>query len=189
MPPLTRQPRGARAPAAKPATLKTRAIRHLARREHSRAELRRKLASETEDEAVLEALLDELEAKALLSDRRYTEVLVRGAAARQGVARIARRLDEAGVERGVSAPLLARLKASEPQLAYALWSRRFGQLPDSPQQKARQLRFLLQRGFAPQVVRDVWRRAAQAPGDAPDESRACTWHADEDAWPDDAAVD
>lgn len=142
-------------------TLKARAIRHLARREHSRAELRGKLASQTDDAQALDALLDELEAKSLLSDRRYSEVVVRASASRHGAARIARKLADAGVDGQISAPLLSRLKAHEPQLAFDLWSRRFGSLPGTQQEKARQFRFLLARGFGPQVVHGVWRQASQ----------------------------
>ncbi len=183
---MPRTGRASRPKTAGTATLKARAIRHLARREHSRAELRRKLAAEGEDEPALEALLDELEAKCLLSDKRYSEVVVRGAAARHGVARIARKLDDAGIERGVSAPLLAELKSNEPQLAYALWSRRFGQLPDSPQQKARQFRFLLGRGFSPQVVHGVWRRAASQAIEPADAYRVVARLVDVDPLPGDA---
>lgn len=154
-------------PARPVATLKARAIRHLARREHSRAELRRKLSAEAqaEDEQALDTLLDELEAKSLLSDERFTEVVVRGSAMRHGVARIARKLEEAGVAASVSAPRLERLKAHEPDLAFDLWSRRFGQLPRTPQEKARQFRFLLGRGFGPQAVHQVWRRAVRCTDD------------------------
>ena len=60
-----------------PAELKARALRHLVRREHSRAELARKLAPHTESGAALEALLDALSARKQLSDERYADVRTR----------------------------------------------------------------------------------------------------------------
>ncbi|MGZ9215147.1 MAG: hypothetical protein ACXW53_24920 [Candidatus Binatia bacterium] len=56
-------------------SLRGRALRFLARREHSRAELRRKLLTEDVDAAALDSLLDDLESKKLLSDSRFAEML------------------------------------------------------------------------------------------------------------------
>lgn len=53
-----------------------RAIRMLARREHARAELARKLAPYAESAEEIEALLDDLTARRLLSDARYVEARV-----------------------------------------------------------------------------------------------------------------
>ena len=51
-------------------TLRERALQWLARREHTRAELARKLASFAESPEEIEQLLDELTASRLLSDAR-----------------------------------------------------------------------------------------------------------------------
>ena len=58
-------------------TLLDRALACLARREHSRAELARKLASHAESADALTALLDDLESRRLLSDARYAEMRLR----------------------------------------------------------------------------------------------------------------
>src|SRR5260221_10210488 len=61
-------------------SLRARAMRFLARREHSRAELARKLAPIAAAGEDIEALLDELSAKGWLSDARYAELAVRSKA-------------------------------------------------------------------------------------------------------------
>src|SRR3954467_11768772 len=80
-----------------PAALKARALRHLARREHSRAELSRKLAPHAESAAALLFLLDELEKKKQLSDERYAEVRAHWMSRKYGAARIRQDLKAKGV--------------------------------------------------------------------------------------------
>ena len=57
-------------------SLRERALRLLARREHTRAELARKLAVHTEDPAELERVLDDFERRGWLSERRVVEQMV-----------------------------------------------------------------------------------------------------------------
>ncbi|HEY4998170.1 MAG TPA: regulatory protein RecX, partial [Usitatibacter sp.] len=65
-------------------SLRARAMRFLARREHSRAELQRKLAAIAAQGDDVEAVLDELARKGWLSDARYAELAVRSKARRFG---------------------------------------------------------------------------------------------------------
>ncbi len=110
-------------------SLKGRALRLLARREHSRAELRQKLLTADVDGSVLDSLLDELESKQLLSDRRFAEVLVRSRGARYGVASLSRTLAKQGVSAELAAAALGSLTESERERALAIWRRRFGSPP------------------------------------------------------------
>lgn len=135
-------------------SLKGRALRFLARREHSRAELRRKLLVDDVSAAAVDAVLDDLEAKRLLSDRRYAEVIAHARGARYGVASLARTLSMQGVDRKVAAEALAPLRANERDRALEIWKRRFGDSPVNLKERARQHRFLLGRGFDPATV--VW---------------------------------
>ncbi len=148
--------------------LKSRAIRYLSRREHSRAELRRKLQgidAGASAEAVVEQVLDELEAGRWLSDQRFAEAFIRSRVERQGRARIAHELAAKGIDRETAGQLLDPLKADELERAWALWLRRFGALPDDQKERARQARFLMQRGFSQATVRrviDLARRSRDA---------------------------
>ena len=136
-------------------SLKARALRHLSRREHSRVELARKLSPHEPDIPVLEALLDDLEAQGWLSDARYAESLVRSRAARSGSRKLRADLQSRGVDPAVVETALAQTSADEPARAQAYWDKKFGLAPSTPEERARQFRHLLARGFASEVVRRV----------------------------------
>jgi regulatory protein len=139
-------------------TLRERALRLLARREHARAELERKLAPHAESAQALAALLDDLSARALLSDERYVEMRLHAREARFGNARLAYELRTQGVSEELVATALA---ASEDELGRArrVWQRRFGARPETPDasERARQMRFLSSRGFSGETIRRVLR--------------------------------
>ncbi|MBS1229095.1 MAG: regulatory protein RecX [Proteobacteria bacterium] len=139
-------------------TLRERALRLLARREHARVELARKLAPYAESGEALEALLDDLAARRLLSDERYVEMRLNARAARFGNARLAYELRTQGVSEALVATALA---ASDDELvrARAVWQRKFGAKPGAADatEQARQMRFLLSRGFSGETVRRVLR--------------------------------
>jgi regulatory protein len=138
--------------------LMQRAVALLARREHGRAELRRKLQRHLELEqpaAAIDSVLDELERSGLLSEERFAQSVVRTRAARYGDARLKQELLTRGVATGAAAGALGALRGTELQRARALWKRRFSRAPASLQERARQGRFLQARGFSLEVIRKV----------------------------------
>ena len=137
-------------------TLRERALRLLARREHARVELARKLAPYAESGEALEALLDDLTARRLLSDERYVEMRLNARAARFGNARLAYELRTQGVSEELLAAALAE-NDDELVRARAVWQRKFGEQPRDAGERARQMRFLLSRGFSGETVRRVLR--------------------------------
>lgn len=142
-------------------SLKARALRHLARREHSRAELERKLARHAEDTPQASAqeqiarALDELAARGLLSDQRAAEAVVAAGARRFGAARLRHALRVRGLADEVAAGALAALAGSELERAREVWRRRFGTPAHDAVGRARQARFLAGRGFSSDVIRRV----------------------------------
>ena len=133
-----------------PAALKARALRHLARREHSRAELARKLAPHAESSAVLAQLLDALAAKKQLSDERYAELRAHQLARKYGAARI--RLDLKA--KGVGQELIERVCAEgELERAASILQRKYRAPASSRAERARRMRFLQQRGFSHDTIR------------------------------------
>lgn len=136
-------------------TLKARALRALARREHSRAELERKLAPHAESIEQLQALLDRLVETGLLSNERFAQSVVHRRASTRGAAVIRHELRAHGLADDAVAAHVASLERSEFERARALWARRFGSAPESLAERARQSRFLLARGFSAEVVRRV----------------------------------
>ncbi len=149
-------------------SLEARALRYLARREHSRAELARKLARHAEDtpDALaaqqVDAVLDALAAAGLLSDRRAAEALVGAKAPRLGQMRLRKLLRERGVPDDEAAAALESVRGDELARAQAVWQRRFGAVADDAAGRARQARFLAGRGFDAEVVRRVVRGLGDA---------------------------
>lgn len=139
--------------------LRERALRILARREHARQELSRKLAPHAESAQQLEALLDDLTAGSWLSDERYATARVNSRGARLGDARLTQELRAKGVDGDV---VNAALAAGEDELPRArrAWQRKFANRPaaaDDLAELARQTRFLSGRGFSSETIRRVLR--------------------------------
>ena len=132
--------------------LRARALRLLARREHSREELRRKLSGEDVDPEVVDGLLVELQQAGWLSEQRLAEQLVGAARGRYGARRVLQRLREKGVEGEPLEQAAASLKTQDLDSARALWRKRFGKAPQSLQEKAKHARFLAGRGFSSEVI-------------------------------------
>ncbi len=137
-------------------SLRSRALRLLARREHSRAELTRKLAGHTEDPAELESVLDDFERRGWLSEKRVVEQVVHARRSRYGARRIERDLRAKGVSGEAVASAMSGLKDGELDAARGVWRRKFGgRLPRTPADRAKQARFLQGRGFDMEVVMKV----------------------------------
>ena len=136
-------------------SLKGRALKYLAAREHSRLELQRKLQPHEEDAGQLDALLDELEAAGWLSATRFVESVLHRKAARFGTARLRHELQGHGLPQETVADAVSRLQASELERARAVWQRKFGTPAPDAAARARQMRFLASRGFSAEVVRRV----------------------------------
>jgi regulatory protein len=136
-------------------SLLARALGYLARREHSRAELRRKLAPHAESAEQLDRLLADLEAKKLLSDRRLAEVMARSRGERFGAARVKQELRARGVADPLVRETVGELSRTELNRAREVWRRKFDAPPADAAERARQMRFLAQRGFDAEVIRRV----------------------------------
>lgn len=136
-------------------SLRGRALRLLAAREHSRAELQRKLAPHETEPGSLARALDELAAKGFISEQRVAESVARRRGARLGAARVIQELRAKGVEAQVLAETAAQLKDTELARARDVWVRKFGEPAADPAARLRQMRFLAARGFAPEVIRRV----------------------------------
>ena len=152
-----------RATGGKP-SLRARAIALLSGREHSSQELRRKLAPHAESEDQLDTLLAELRALGYLSEERFVQSLIQRRSARYGLRRIARELDEHGVATEIRAPMMQSLAEGERDRALAAWQKRFGKPPVDLAERAKQHRFLAQRGFDGETIAWVMRQARDQQG-------------------------
>jgi len=140
-------------PTPEPGTLRERALGLLARREHSRAELTRKLETAGFAREEIGVLLDTFEAKNWLSNQRFAESYVADHRARAGSIKLAYDLRQRGVPDSIIAGVLSDNRDSELERARAVWHKKFGAAPADMADKARQMRFLQSRGFTPEVIR------------------------------------
>ncbi|NLC35570.1 MAG: recombination regulator RecX [Alcaligenaceae bacterium] len=148
-------------------SLKARAIGLLSRREHSRTELRRKLAPHCEEPAELEALLDDLERNDWLSQERFAESLVHRRASRHGMRRIMQELRQHELPEDALDEIAGKLRSTELERARAVWEKRFGAPPGDAREYAKQVRYMAARGFTADSVRRI---LSEADSHLPDDS-------------------
>jgi regulatory protein len=127
----------------------------LARREHTAVELRTKLLQRGYESTAVEAVLSSLQDEKLLSDARFVQEFVAARVRRgSGPMKIRAELQGRGVAGELVAEALAGLKAGSAQGADAARRKRFGATPPKDmQERARQARFLQQRGFSMDDIR------------------------------------
>jgi regulatory protein len=140
-------------------SLKARALKYLSAREHSRLELTRKLSRYAQEGDDVEALLDALEAAKLLSQSRFSESLINRRAARFGNSRILSELQSHGIDGEALHDLKSGLEQDETSRAREVWRKKFGSPPVDAAERAKQMRFLQQRGFSHKAIQAVMRGA------------------------------
>ena len=138
-------------------SLKGRALRLLSQREHSRAELERKLRKYEEEPGALARALDELTAKDFISEVRVVQSVLHQRSARLGAARVRQELLHKGIAPEAVADAVASLQETELDRAREVWRRRFGTSPTDATERARQMRFMMARGFTTGVIAKVLR--------------------------------
>lgn len=136
-------------------SLKGRALRLLSGREHSRAELERKLQQFEEEPGSLALALDELVAKGFISEQRVLESVVNRRAAKLGASRIQQELQAKGLDRQVVSEAVAELRSTELARARAVWQKKFDHPPADAAERAKQMRFLASRGFGGDTIHRV----------------------------------
>ena len=138
-------------------SLRARALSALARREHSRQELQAKLQAHCEDPDEIVRLLDDLEKRGWLSEARFVEQVTTVRRRKFGAARILHELRDKGVSDAALVSAGAKLREGEVAAAREVWRKKFGVLPRSLPERAKQARFLASRGFSAEVVHRVLR--------------------------------
>lgn len=140
-------------------SLKGRALRLLSQREHSRAELERKLSGPETDADELARALDELQAKGFISEARVVESVVHRRATKLGTARVKQELQAKGLSPEAMGEALEQLRGTEVERAREVWRKKFGTVAADPAERAKHMRFLATRGFSPEAIRKVVRGA------------------------------
>lgn len=136
-------------------SLKGRALRLLSGREHSRAELERKLRPHETEPGELARALDDLEARGFINEQRVLESVVHRRAAKMGAARVRQELQAKGLNPDAVAQAVADLQGSEVERARGVWRKKFGEPPADAAERGKQMRFLASRGFGGDAIRRV----------------------------------
>ncbi|MDP1606835.1 MAG: recombination regulator RecX [Rhodocyclaceae bacterium] len=133
-------------------SLRQRAIRLLARREHTRAELAQKLATHGTAEEI-DPVLAELARAGLQSDTRFAESYVKSQASRLGLARLRQALRSKGVDAAlIETQLKNAALPDEMARAAIVWTKKFSAPATDAREWAKQARFLQGRGFSAETI-------------------------------------
>lgn len=136
-------------------SLKGRALRLLSQREHSRLELERKLKPFEETPGELAEVLDFLQAKDFINEQRVVESVVNNRSRKIGATRVRQELQAKGLPAEAIAEAVQEMRGTELARAREVWRKKFGEPPADQAARLKHLRFLVSRGFAPEVVRKV----------------------------------
>jgi regulatory protein len=136
-------------------SLMGRALRYLSRREHSQQELRKKLLPFAESEQELADLLLKLEKQGWLSNERFAEGLARRKSDRYGSLKIVDELKQNGIDLETISRLKHQLKDTDAQRAWELWDRKFSKIAEDQKERAKQIRYLVSKGFPLDIVSKI----------------------------------
>jgi len=145
------------------ASLEIRALRMLARREHSRRELEQKLSAHAAscETGVLASVLDQLEQQGHLSEQRVVEQVARIRRSRFGSHRIVHELKAKGIDSHLIGEILPALQETELEAALGIWSKKFSHPPVSREERGKQVRFMMNRGFSMETIQQVLAQAGE----------------------------
>ncbi len=153
----TQGAKGAKAKRAKgfQISLKGRALRLLSQREHSRFELERKLKPFEETPGELAEALDFLQAKDFINEQRVVESVVNSRSRKLGASRVRQELQAKGLPVEAIVEAVQEMRSTELERAREVWRKKFGEPPIDQAARVKQVRLLVSRGFAPEVVKRV----------------------------------
>jgi regulatory protein len=135
------------------------ALNLLARRDHSRLELRHKLIQRGVMLPTIDALLDQLVGEGLIDEARYAEVYAHGRSDKgYGPLRIHGELRERGIDEAIIFSTLSKLDdywmSNLAKLHYKRWS---STKIESMADEVKRMRFLRQRGFTLEQIKQLFK--------------------------------
>ena len=149
------QPQAPKAKRGLQLSLKGRALRLLSLREHSRLELERKLKPYEQTPGELAEALDFLQAKDFINEQRVVESVVHTRSRKLGASRVRQELQAKGLPAEAIQVAVQEMRSTELARAREVWQKKFGEPPADAHARVKQIRFLISRGFAAEVVRRV----------------------------------
>ena len=131
------------------------AISLVARREHTRLELTKKLIVRGFERGDVDTLLNDFEEKGWLDERRYIDIFLRAKRCRYGSLKLIRELEVRGISRDLIEEVRPGIQSGELDAAQGVWQKRFGVQPKNSTELAKQIRFMQSRGFEQEVIKSV----------------------------------
>ena len=139
--------------------LKKRALYYLGKREYSRKEVHEKITpfSETLEltRQQVNQILTELESKDWLSDRRFADQFIFSKKRKFGLKKMEYELKMHGVNEIIIHNALNEIKSEEYNLAKNIWEKKFRKLPENPEERLKQMRFLQSRGINSALIHQI----------------------------------
>lgn len=138
-----------------------RIARWLSRSDYTEAELRTRLEHAGLEPSHQSVVLERAQSLGWIADDRVATSTVARKSTRWGKRRVVQHLKERGVDQELIQEATAQINEdTELSTAMALWQRKFrGELPQTPQEKQKQIRFLVTRGFDMSVIRKIFDQA------------------------------
>lgn len=139
-----------------PINLKTKVLDLLSRRDYSYQELYQKLCKYSEDLDLIKKVLDEMVAKNFINEERFIANFIHNKSQRYGSLKIKYLLKHKTDNSQLVNQIYQESDIDELASARQIWQRKFGQTPaKSWAEKAKQIRFLLSRGFNMGIIQKV----------------------------------
>ena len=139
--------------------LKKRALYYLGKREYSRKELHEKITPFSESLELtrqqVNQILTELESKDWLSDRRFVDQFIFSKKRKFGLKKMEYELKMRGVNEIIIHNALNEIKSEEYNLAKNIWEKKFRKLPENPEERLKQMRFLQSRGINSALIHQI----------------------------------
>ena len=105
--------------------------------------------------------MDKLEQNGLLSAERVVEQVIRTRRSRFGSQRIVYELKEKGIDEQLIDSILPTLRETELDTAFKIWQKKFYQLPNTREERGKQMRFMMSRGFSMEIIQQVLSQAEE----------------------------
>ena len=133
-------------------SLLARGIRYLSMRDHIETELCKKLRPYALNDEELSQVIEKLKSKQYLSNERFSDNFVQKKSQTFGMHRMAQELRKHELGPEIISKQLSLLKKSEAERAFVVWSKKFGTLSNDPKTLAKQMRFMVSRGFDQEII-------------------------------------
>jgi len=136
----------------KPVNLRAKALDFLSRRDYSYQELFNKLKKYSDDDNEIITILDEMVSKKFLNEERYIENFIHSKSKKFGSLKIKYLLNNNVKNSELVNQLYAEAQVDELQTASEQLSKKYRQPPSDNKERAKYIRFLLNRGFSMDIA-------------------------------------